>query len=161
MKATFQIVRPQIVSIVAKQTGNTFAPYETRTRPVELLQTGNHSAAEMFTKAHKDNVMLAWLLRLAGFLVMLIGLNMVFRPLSVTADVVPLFGRIVAAGTGIIAFLLAAMLSLITIAVAWLIYRPLLGIALFVIAGVLGFGILRSMKSARLANAAQQMQPAG
>lgn len=105
--------------------------------------------------------MLAWLLRLAGFLVMLIGLNMVFRPLSVTADVVPLFGRIVAAGTGIIAFLLAAMLSLITIAVAWLIYRPLLGIALFVIAGVLGFGILRSMKSARLANAAQQMQPAG
>lgn len=161
MRVSFRIVSPQIVSIVAKQTGDSFAPYETRTRPVELLQTGSHSAAEMFTKAHKDNELFTWILRLVGLVVMVIGLNMVFRPLSVVADVVPLFGRLVAAGTGIIAFLLAAMLSLITIALAWVFYRPLLGIALLVIASVLGVGVLRKMKSAKIANAAQQVHPAG
>jgi tetratricopeptide (TPR) repeat protein len=60
-------------------------------------------------------------------MVMLIGLGLVLRPLSVVADVIPIFGSIVGAGTGIVAFLLAAALSLITVAVAWVTFRPLLG----------------------------------
>ncbi|MCI5166345.1 MAG: hypothetical protein D3903_09665, partial [Candidatus Electrothrix sp. GM3_4] len=81
-----------------------------------------------------DNTILTWALRAAGFILMMIGLSMIFKVFSVLADVLPFLGSIVEAGTGFIAFLLSAVLSLITIAVAWIVFRPLLGIILLVIA---------------------------
>jgi hypothetical protein len=48
--------------------------------------------------------------------------------------VVPLFGTLLGAGLSLFAGLTAAALSLITIAVAWIFFRPLLGIALLLLA---------------------------
>jgi len=66
---------------------------------------------------------------------------MIFKPLSVVADVVPFIGSIVGMGTGIVAFALSAPLSLVTIAVAWIFYRPILGVALLVV----GIGVFVSI----------------
>ncbi len=77
---------------------------------------------------------------------------MIFKLLSVIADVLPILGDIVGAGTGIISFLLAAILSLITIAIAWIVYRPLLGIILIVIAVGLAVAIKGKLKSAKAAS---------
>ena len=93
--------------------------------------------------------MLTWILRLVGFLLMVLGLNMIFKPLAVIADVLPILGSIVGAGTGIIACLLAAILSLLTIAIAWIVYRPLLGIILLAVAVGLTAAIRSRMKAAR------------
>jgi hypothetical protein len=132
---TFQAVEPAEVSIVAQQAGTTLAPYATQAgSPIELLQNGTYSAAEMFKSAEQINKRLTWILRGVGLLLMVIGLSMVLKPLSVLADVVPFFGNIVQAGTGLIAFLVSLTLSFITVAVAWIVYRPVLGIALLVIA---------------------------
>ena len=79
--------------------------------------------------------MLTWLLRLGGFLLMFLGLSTILKPLSVFADVLPILGDIVGIGTGIVAGLVALVCSLATIAIAWLFYRPLIGIALLVVAG--------------------------
>jgi transmembrane protein TMEM43 len=65
---------------------------------------------------------------------MFLGLFMVFRPIAVLADVLPLFGTALSAGIGLFAFIGAAVLSILTIAVAWLVVRPVLGIALVVVA---------------------------
>jgi hypothetical protein len=65
---------------------------------------------------------------------MFIGTALVFKPLKVLADVLPLAGRIVGAGTGFIAFLLSAVSATTIIALSWLWYRPLLGIALLALA---------------------------
>lgn len=65
---------------------------------------------------------------------MFVGTALVFKPLKVLADVLPLAGRIVGAGTGFIAFLLSFVGSTTIIALSWLWYRPLLGIALLAIA---------------------------
>ena len=59
---------------------------------------------------------------------------MVLSPLKVLADVVPFIGSIVGAGTGFIAFLLSVIGTFITIALAWLWFRPALGIALLLVA---------------------------
>ena len=101
----------------------------------------------MIQKAQESNRLLTWLLRLAGFLLMLIGLNMVFKQLSVLADVLPFLGSLVAAGTGLIAFLLAALFSLVTIAVAWLVYRPLFGAALLAVAVLLFVAVMKKLKA--------------
>ena len=145
VRIKFEVVPMQEVSLVAQQTGNSFAPYQTEAGgTIELLQTGNRSAAAMFEKAQTDNKILTWALRAGGFFLMFIGLGMMFKVLSVLADVLPFLGSIVGAGTGIISFLIAGVLSLITIAVAWITFRPLLGGIL--LAGAVGLLVLLKVK---------------
>ncbi|MCI5128714.1 MAG: hypothetical protein D3907_09490 [Candidatus Electrothrix sp. AUS3] len=145
VRIQFESVAPTEVSIVAQQEGSRLRPYHARAGgDIELLQIGEHSAEAMFQKAQTDNKILTWILRAAGFLLMMIGLSMIFKVFSVLADVLPFLGNIVEAGTGFIAFLLAAVLSLITIAIAWIVFRPLLGIILLTVA--VGLTVLISTK---------------
>jgi hypothetical protein len=88
----------------------------------------------MFKVAEANNATLTWILRAAGFVAMLIGFALVFRPLVTVADVVPLIGTILGVGTFLAAFSLAMSLSLVTIGVAWMVFRPILGVALLVVA---------------------------
>ena len=149
----FQVANPAEVSVIAKQINNTFEPYSTKAGgKVELLQVGAHSADAMIQKAQENNKMLTWVLRLVGFILMLVGINMIFKPLSILADILPILGTIVEAGTGIIAFLLATILSLITIAIGWIVYRPLLGIILLVVAVGLTMAIKGKLKTPKTAN---------
>jgi hypothetical protein len=135
VRISFQVVNPSQVSLVAVQTGSSFAPYQAQAGDTVLLvEEGLHTAVEMFKTAEKQNVIMTWILRVGGWFIMFLGLFMVFRPISVFADVVPLFGTMLGAGVGIFAFMLSAALSFITIAVAWIFVRPVLGIALLVLA---------------------------
>lgn len=145
-RVTFKVISPTEVSVIAKQVGNTFEPFSTQAGgTLELLQPGVHSADEMIRKAQADNSVLTWVIRLVGFIMMLVGVTLVLKPLSVVADVVPVLGDIVGVGTGFIAFLISAVLSLITIAIAWLVCRPLLGGLLLVAAA----GLIVVIKSRR------------
>lgn len=139
LRITFSEVKPTQVSVVAQQTGNTFQPYATQNgETIELLQTGVHGAVEMFQQAQAENALLTWILRGVGLLMMFIGLSMLLGPLSVIADVIPLLGDVAEMGIGLVAFLLAVPFTLVTIGVAWLYYRPWLGVILLAIAcGVL------------------------
>jgi hypothetical protein len=135
LRISFKVVDPCEVSVVSKQVRETFEPYTTSNGgTIELLEKGVMSAQLMFAAAQKRNILLTWILRAAGFFLMFIGLSMLFKPLSVVADVLPIMGRIVGAGTGLIAFLVSLAFSAGTIAVAWLFYRPVLGITLLLIA---------------------------
>ena len=107
------------------------------------------SSDAMFKKAQQSNKMLTWLIRLGGFILMFAGLSMVFSLLSVLADVIPLLGNIVAAGKNIIAFLTAGILSCITIAIAWIIYRPLIGTILLAAAILFGLTVSKKLRAAK------------
>lgn len=135
LRVHFQVVEPGDVSIVAGQIGDTFEPYVVKDLgDIELLQTGTHSAKSMFATAQQANVFLTWALRIAGFFIMYIGLALIFQPISVLADIIPFFGNIAEAGTGLLAFLIALPLTLLTIAIAWVAFRPLIGIPLLIAA---------------------------
>lgn len=135
MRISFRIIKPGVVSVIARQMGQSFSPYQTRAGgSIELLAYEQRSADMMFETAQSQNTMTTWILRLLGFLIMMIGISMILKPLSVIGDVVPFIGTIVGVGTGIISFLVALVLSLITIAIAWLVYRPVLAVVLLVIA---------------------------
>jgi hypothetical protein len=150
IRVKFQFVRPTEVSIIAKQAGSTFEPYRTEAGgEIELLQTGTHSAGAMIQDAQESNKILTWILRLVGLMAIWIGLSMILRPLSVVADVLPILGDIVGAGTGIISFLLASILSLLTISIAWVVYRPVLGVLLMAVSAGLIMGVMAKLKSAK------------
>ena len=141
----FRQVRPSAVSVLAQQAGDSFQPYQTRAGgTINRLQMGTASAEEMFHAAAAENDLVAWLLRLAGFVVMAIGLAMILGPLAVVADVVPFLGEIIRFGTGFIAIGVALVLSTVTIALGWIAYRPVIGVAVLIMAGgaLIGFLLL-------------------
>ena len=134
-RITFKIVKPMVVSVISQQVGDTFEPYVTKVgESLELLETGTKTSKAMFQTAISKNATLTWILRLVGFILMVIGIALILKPLSVLADVVPFIGSIIEMGAVVIALLVAAFFSIITIAVAWIFYRPLLGIGLIVVA---------------------------
>jgi len=134
VRITFEVVKPAEVSVVAQQRGAKLEPYRTKTgTSIELVDDGVVPAADMFAAAVAANTMMTWLLRLGGFVAMYIGMSMLMAPLGVLADVLPILGSIMRFGTSLIAVVVAVPTSLATIAIAWLAYRPVLGITLLVI----------------------------
>jgi len=85
---------------------------------------------------------MTWGIRAGGALLMMIGFGMILAPFRVLADVVPLFGSIVGAGTGLIGLILTAILAPLTIAIAWFAYRPVVGAIVLAlgIAAAVGLG---------------------
>lgn len=143
-----QVASPTEVSVIAQQKGSGFEPFTGKSgAKIYMLQVGNHSPAAMFESARQGNKIRTWLVRLGGILLMFIGFSLIFKPLSVIADVLPLAGTIVGIGTGIVAFLLTIPLSLITIASAWIFYRPLIGVPLLIAAGVGIFFLVKKVIS--------------
>lgn len=124
------------MSVLAAQHGNTFQDWQTPSgRTLEQnLERGVVSAQGMFSSLEAGNTVLTWVLRFVGWLLMFLGIMAIARPLVVVADVLPIAGSIVGAGSGLVAFLVASPLSLLTVAVGWIVYRPLLGIGLAVVA---------------------------
>ncbi len=141
-RVSHEVALPGDVSLISKLSGNTFEPFAARAgRNIEMLDTGIHSPESMFEAAQAGNRTMTWILRGAGALAMFFGFSMLFRPLSVLADVLPIAGTIVGAGTGLIAILLTIPISLVIISFAWIFYRPLIGVPLLV-AALVGFALL-------------------
>lgn len=127
LQISFKILKPAEVSLIAQQQNNSFTPYQTQAgSAIDLLEMGLFDASALFTLAQRENTFLTWAIRIGGFLLMWAGLGMVLKPLSVVAAVLPFMGSLVAMGTGIFAFLLALPFTLLTVAIAWIAYRPLL-----------------------------------
>lgn len=144
----YEIITPQTVSVIAKQSASTLIPYTTKNgRTISMIQTGDHTAQEMFEGAVSNNRIMTWILRLVGTLLMYIGLRMIFGVLPIVASVIPFVGRIVGTGMSLVSGLLTLIGASITIAVAWIIYRPVIGIILLLVAGLGVILLVRASKS--------------
>ncbi len=130
-RVSFTVLKPGPFSVIASQTGETFEPYLAKAGgEIERVESGAVSAALMLSHAETENKNLTWLLRLAGFVLMAIGISLIISPIVVFADVIPFLGNVLGAGVFIAAVLLAFAGSLLTIAVAWFVVRPLLSVVL-------------------------------
>jgi hypothetical protein len=155
LKISFSQVLPSVVSIIAKQNEKLLEGYTTSTGSIiELLSTGTVTPQAMFTAAQERNSMMTWILRAVGFFMMFSGLAMVFKPLAVLADVLPFLGSLLGMGISIFAGIVSFFLSLLTISLAWIVYRPLLGISLLVIGTGIFFFMYKKAADKKKARAA-------
>jgi hypothetical protein len=150
VRVSFKAVRTGITSIVAQQAGETFAKFNAANGTIELLHEGTASSQEMFQQAEAQNSMIAWAIRGGGFVAMGIGLSMLFGPLVAVAGFIPFLGGIVGRGTAIIAFLIAGIVSSSIIAVAWIAYRPLIGISVLVLTAACIVLLVKAVKKRKL-----------
>jgi Transmembrane protein 43 len=126
------------VSVVARQAGNRLEPYITRGgREFLLAEVGEVSPELLFKHAYDENKMITWIIRGAGFLFLTIGFSLMMGPITAIANVVPFLGSIVGFGTLLVGLVLAIFTWCVTVGLAWLFYRPVIGVTLL----VLGVGI--------------------
>jgi len=123
------------MSLIAVPQNGTFTTYNAKHNDKEYeLRVGIMSLDEMIQAAHHDNKMMTWLLRLAGVILVIIALKLIFDIIITLLKVLPFLANIVGWGVGVVCSVLGIAWSLIVIAIAWIFYRPILGISLLVIA---------------------------
>ena len=161
MRVTFSVIYPHDISLIAKQKGDSFVDYTAKNgKKLNYLTDGIEDATAMFATARTNNAIMTWLIRFGGFLLMFFGLSMVLKPLSVMADVLPILGDIVGIGTGLVAGLISLICSLVTIAIAWIFYRPILGVILLAAAGFLVWKLIQKRMAAKAAKPVSAPAPA-
>ena len=126
------------LSVLAVQSGNSFIDFVSSAgKNINRVMDGSHSGHDMINVIKKENNFLKWILRLLGFILITAGFGAILKPISAITSYVPLLGSLVGAAVGLVALLLGLALSFIVIAVAWVRWRPVLGISLLVGAAVL------------------------
>jgi hypothetical protein len=151
---SFVGMRPGTVSVVAAQAKQSFAPYLTKNeREIELVEAGSVPAPQMFAHAQAANRTLTWILRGVGFVAMFIGGLLLLGPLSAFAHILPFLGSLVEIGFAIVAFFGSAIVSMLVIAAAWIIYRPLFG-GILIVAAIGCIVLLKRLHSKRAPAAA-------
>ena len=140
-RISFTIAPNGPVSFIGRQSGADLSEFQTKTGDRLLMaRSGLMSAPEMFKVAEDENRVLTWVLRLVGVLAMFFGFALALLFVRVIADFVPLIGNIVGAGALLVAGALTAVLAPALIALAWLLYRPLISIAVLVFGLCAAFG---------------------
>ena len=155
VRITFEKTVPAKVTVVSQVEGNTFKPFvASNKKKFQTLRMGKKSIDEIFEEENESNTMWTWILRIVGILLVISGFKSLFSFLETLLKVVPFLSSIFAFGVGIICTIVGIVYSLIVIALAWIFYRPVLGIILLVIAGFLVwvFAFNGKKKLAELAN---------
>jgi len=135
VRVTLAKVMPADISIIAKVIGSTFEQYLApgTGRTFTGVEMGIVGPEIMFEGAKKANSFLTWLLRFLGIFLIVISLKMVFKILPSLFMVLPPLGKIVGAGVGLVCTVGGGAWSLAIIAIAWLFYRPLIGIPMLLV----------------------------
>ncbi len=137
LRVTFQGIASQTVSVVAASAGGMLTAYrDSNGYTIALAEPGAVTAEALFKDEKKAESILTWILRGVGFLGVLIGLVCMTMPLTMLFAVLPFLESIVGAGAFLAALTLSVPVTLITIAIAWIVHRPLIGILLLAGAAV-------------------------
>lgn len=137
LRISFRAVPAQTISVVALQSGDGLTPYHgANGRTIDLVRTGVHGADTMFQQAKSDENLVTWILRGVGFVLMLLGVVFMASPLAWLASVLPFLETLVNAAAFGVGLIVAVPLTLLTIALSWLAFRPLIGGGLLVAAVV-------------------------
>uniref|UniRef100_A0A8C5Q5L3 Transmembrane protein 43 n=1 Tax=Leptobrachium leishanense TaxID=445787 RepID=A0A8C5Q5L3_9ANUR len=132
------------VSVIARVKGGVLGPYRTASGDVlELLYPGKLTAEDVFRAEHQTNTVKTWGLRGAGWLMMFLGISLMTKIFHTLVDWIPGLRDLVSLGLKIFALCVSTSLSLLTIALGWFFYRPVLSLLL----AALGVGVIVLAKS--------------
>ena len=138
------------VSLVGRQTGHGLRGWQSGNgRELLMVREGVVPPETMFEDARSSNSLMTWVLRAVGTVIAVVAVSMVLAPLSVAASVIPPLGRLLAMGSGLVATAVGVLLSVLTMALAWFVYRPLLSLAILAVGGAVVAGIVVLLRRRR------------
>jgi hypothetical protein len=149
VRVSFSGVSSQTVSVVAAQSSGVLTAYrDSNGYTIALAEPGVASAGVLFHDEKKSESTITWILRAVGFVLVLIGFICVARPLTMLFAVLPFLESLVGAGVFLVALTIAIPVTLLTIAAAWMVHRPLIG-GLLLIAAIGAWFLLRQLHPRR------------
>ena len=158
VRVTFMQADGGEASILAQVTGNTFEAFKHKNgKSLMTLRMGNHSMASMFESEKAANKMLLWVIRILGILLVIAALRMTFSILVTILKVLPPLAKVGEVGVNLVTFIVGLAWSLIIILIAWVMWRPVLAVALAVVVCLLvAYLVSKSKKAAAAAPATQE-----
>ena len=138
VRVTFEKVVPAKVTVMAVVDGETFKAFKAKNgKRFQTLVMGKKTGDEILEAEEDANGFWKWVWRIVGVLLVIGGLNGILGFIETILKVVPFIAGIFGWGVGVVCTIVGIVWSLIVIAVAWLFYRPVLGIALLAISAFL------------------------
>ena len=135
------------VSILAVQKGNTFVDFVSSTgKHINKIVDGNHTSSEMINIIKNENNIMKWIFRISGIIICVIAVGSILKPICRITSYIPILGGLINSAVGLISVILGLCISLMVIAIAWIRFRPLIGIGLLIIIGALIFLIVKKGK---------------
>jgi len=154
VKVGFSAISVEPLSVVAGLSGDMLSGYrDTTGYSLLLVQPGVAPAEALFKAKKQEESTWTWILRGVGTVTMLIGAMLIGRPIAMMLAFLPFLEGIAEAGIFLIALTITLPLALLTIAVAWIAHRPLIGGGL-IAAAILLFILFRRMHPRRPAQPA-------
>lgn len=142
VRISYEVALADRASVVAADLGNAFGPWtSTNGRDIFLIQDGAAPASSMFEEEQQSNATFTWILRLVGFVAMLVGFRAIFGIVGVIGDLIPFVGSLARFATGFVALVLTLILASLTIGIAWIAVRPLLGVAIIAAGAAIATGL--------------------
>jgi len=147
VRVTFAGVPEQTISVVAGVSSGMFAAFQEGSGyAIAIVQPGIATSQTLFHVAKEQESTRTWILRLVGCLMMLLGFLFAASPVVTLLAFLPLLEGMAQAGVFLVAVTLTVPLTILSIAVAWFAYRPLMSTALG-IGAVIVFFLLRTTHS--------------
>jgi hypothetical protein len=130
-------------TMFGQQKGTELLPYVDRQgHRIYGMRPGTKD--EAVATLHSESTTARWVMRGIGFILMWIGLTLLFGPISVLLDILPPVGELAGSLIGVVTFAVALALTLITVLVSSVIHSTLaLTVLLVVILVVAAVGVLR------------------
>lgn len=161
VRVSYEKVLPGDVSILAVANGDSFEKFTAKNGYSLLtLHDGIVGMDDMFETEHQGNKTIGWILRVIGLLLLVFGFKNIFGIITALLKVLPFLGNIANLGVGLVSWVLGLAWWLVVVAVAWLFYRPVLGIALLVAAAALIWFLGKKSKEKAAAAAPAEPAPA-
>lgn len=136
VRVTYRAIAAQTYSIAAQQNNSTLTTYHDTKNDykIALIESGVVTAQKLFADQASTEKMITWACRIGGFLLLLLGFILIMGPLTMLVAFLPFLESLVGIGTFLVALGLSIPITLVTIAVAWLASRPLIGGGLLIAA---------------------------
>lgn len=135
VRVRYQLVKPgREVSVIGMQNLDKIETFHTDYSAIKLITDGKVDADTMLRReVNARDVALILQLRLIGWFVMLASIGMALSSFAVLAPVLPLVSRLVGYNNYELSFLLSLAVTLMTVATAWIAYRPAFATGLLVL----------------------------
>ena len=131
-------ILPSDVSVLAEVYEGSLQPFNAKNgESLCTLRMGSESMDNMFVQEHKTNKTKTWIFRIGGLLLIYLGLKGIFEILVTLLKVIPFLAGIANLGISLVCGITAFVWALVVASLAWVFYRPVVGIGLLVVAGAL------------------------
>lgn len=127
VRISYAYVKPGTYSVIARQVGSSLVPHTAKNGKENFLVEAGAKGPQAMIQTAKDQAnMLALILRVVGFFLMFIGMNLAASPITAVLSFIPFLGS---AGRFVLAvafFFIAAILTTATIVISMIAHSPIL-----------------------------------